>query len=388
MAPRASVSPVLLVVLLLAATATAQIPTGCFYNSGLYECDYRFALPLDFDDFNPQPQRLTIYNIDGAIDSSSFVDFDKANSTTFDSNYDAEFTLTCLAGGGEMALDSTSFLNMGFYKSYQINNCVFQTLPTRAFKNFGNPNYFGISGGSIGTVSSNALGGFFVRIDATSVDPKGELSLTNLELPGRVFPTGFLSTQVSLTKLTVDGSDLDTVPSDFLSLMPNLTTLVLDNNPFTALPSGLFTGVSGLTSLSFANVQWECSCADLWWLTEVADNGMIINSEVICQSPTSYVGTRAQSYYTSVCDTGLNCEGGSLPAINLGGVTCLTYLQLFVYILALIAFVGVSMATACWVHTRRQINRMDEGGPAARKGGNRVANRGRAPPPGIRGGWA
>merc|ERR1711974_107951 len=97
------------------------------------------------------------------------------------------------------------------------------------------------------------------------------------------------------------------------------------------------------------------------------------------------------------------CDGGKLPALNLGGVTCLTYLQLAIYVMAIIAFVGVTLALVCHVHTKRQLQRMEEGGPAQRKagggggGGNRVANRGRQPgrqpppPPGgmgRMGGWA
>ena len=62
---------------------------------------------------------------------------------------------------------------MDFYKNFQITNCDIQNLVTRSFRNFNELNYFGIHGGQVQTVSSNALGSFKVRIDSTSVDPRG-----------------------------------------------------------------------------------------------------------------------------------------------------------------------------------------------------------------------
>lgn len=385
----------ILLVLGLLASASAQIPTGCYYTSGVFECDYRFALPLTLADFDPQPQRLTIYNIDGDMQQSDFNNFNLINETQFDANYDASLQLTCMAGGGIMGISSASgsFQNFDVYKNVQITNCRIQNLPSSAFSNFGDLNYFGISGGQLDVVNSGALDGFVVKQDSASVDPKGELSLVDIDFPSNTFPTGFLTAQVSVSKLVLDGVDIAAVPVDLISLMPNLTSLNLDNNGFYELPEGMFTGVTGLSVLSFENVGWHCSCTSLWWLTYIQENAMIISSETICSTPTS--GTRVASYYVDVCDAGLNCDGGSLPAMNLAGVTCLTYLQVVIYGLAIIGFVGSSLALGCWLHTKRQIDRMDPGGPAPRKN-NRVSNnrggggRGgrREPPPGIRGGWA
>jgi len=397
----------LLLATLLAVTSAqpASSPSGCTYTSdGVYECDFGVSSSLNYASFELDypPQRLYVYNINGQISSSSFTNFNQYNESRYDSNYDATLELVCEAPSGTLTIATSAFTDMDFYKNFQITNCDIQNLVTRSFRNFNELNYFGIHGGQVQTVSSNALGSFKVRIDSTSVDPRGELSIVNVDfVGGNPFINQFLDEQTAVTKLTLQNCDMDEVPVGLITLMSNITTLDLSNNPFTELTTGMFTGVHGITSLVVANVPWQCSCSSLWWLTYVTENGMSIDSEVICASPSTYSGQRAQSYFTEVCTGGLQCDGGKLPALNLGGVTCLTYLQLGIYVMAIVAFVGVALALACHVHTKRQLQRMEEGGPAQRKagggGGNRVANRGanrgRQPPPppggmGRMGGWA
>merc|ERR1712154_746076 len=82
-----------------------------------------------------------------------------------------------------------------------------------------------------------------------------------------------------------------------------------------SIPNNMFTGVNGITRVSFENVPFACSCDSLWWLEYFEENGMIIDSETICQTPSSYVGQREQSYHAAVCDQGIKCDGGTLPAL-------------------------------------------------------------------------
>lgn len=391
---------VVLLLLMTPTPVTSQTPpAGCFYTSATphtYECDLRFAKPINYNNFQSsyRPQHLIVYNVDEQVDSTSFTNFNSWSSGHWDSNYDATLEITCLAGGGKLEFNTgsnTAFSQMsGIYRNFQVTNCIIPELPTNAFTNLGTLNYLGISGGAIwAPINADALGGVVVRKDTSAVTPKGELALVDVDFPSNTFPTGFIASQVSLNKLTVQGSDLSTVPSDLISLMTNLTALDLDHNDFTSIPNNMFTGVNGITRVSFENVPFACSCDSLWWLEYFEENGMIIDSETICQTPSSYVGQRVQSYHAEVCDQGLKCDGGTLPAINLGGVTCLTYLQLFVYVLAIIAFIGVNVGIGLWMKTRREVNNNDDGKDMGKgRGGNRVANRGRAPPPGVRGGWA
>ncbi|GFO08277.1 ubx domain-containing protein 10-like [Plakobranchus ocellatus] len=99
------------------------------------------------------------------------------NSTDFDSNYDASLTLSCLQGGGVMELTSASFDGMDIYMNVEITNCEIPVLPSRAFSNFGEVNYFGIQGGKMSAVQGNAFTGFTVRRNPNSVNPRGKCSL-------------------------------------------------------------------------------------------------------------------------------------------------------------------------------------------------------------------
>jgi len=386
---------------LLPVLVTSQTPpTGCFYTSATphtYECDYRFAAPLSYNSFQSsyRPQHLILYNIDGQIDSTTLTNFNSHSSGHWDSNYDSTFQMTCIAGGGKLEFNTgsnTAFQGMAtVYRNVQITNCIIPELPSNAFGSFEMLNYLGISGGEIRQPHhADSLAGVVIQKDKAAVEPKGELSLVDVEFPGtNALPTGYVSPQTVLTKLTIQGSGLSTVPADLITLMTNLTSLNLDHNTFTSIPNNMFQGVNGITRVSFDNIPFACSCENLWWLEYFEDNGMIIDSETICETPSSYIGQRIQSYNDAVCDKGLKCEGGSLPALNLGGVTCLTYLQLFVYVLAIIAFIGVNVGIGLWMKTRREVNNNDDGASMGKgRGGNRVANRGRAPPPGARSGWA
>ncbi|RUS83172.1 hypothetical protein EGW08_009072 [Elysia chlorotica] len=378
-------------------TVLAQtIPSGCLYENGIFKCDYRFCTPLEPSMFDPSPQRLVIYNIDGGMNVSMFPSWNTMNNTGFDSNYDASLSLSCLQGGGLMELTSASFDGMDIWQNVDITNCEIPSLPSRAFSNFGTLNYFGIQGGKVDDVQANALTGLTVRRDPNSVSPSGELSIIDVEFPDDTFPVAFLSSQESVSTLTIHRAGLASVPSDFLSHMVNLTTLSLDNNEFTELPDTLFNNLKALTTLNAGGIHWDCTCEKLWWIEYVATHGMRITSEMLCYTPLSYYGQRTTIYYTNSCSKGLVCDDGSLPAVNLGDVTCLTYLQIFIYTLAVLGFMGMSAVGGCWLHTRRQLKRNGAGGGGGGgKSGftprrNRVAGApggGRAAPPGTKAGW-
>ncbi|GFO08278.1 hypothetical protein PoB_003478300 [Plakobranchus ocellatus] len=369
-----AVVALLLVTLHLDKAASTTIPSGCLYSSGVFTCDYRFCTPLEPSMFDPAPQRLVIYNIDGGMNASLFPSWNTMNSTDFDSNYDASLTLSCLQGGGLMELTSASF-DPGFQQLRRAK--------------------FGIQGGKMSAVQGNAFTGFTVRRNPNSVNPRGELSIIDVEFPSDTFPTGLLSSQASVTTLTLHKSGLNTVPADFLTHMTNLTTLSLDFNGFTELPSTLFAGLSALTTLNAGGIHWDCTCEKLWWIDYVAKHSMRITSEMLCYQPLSYYGQRTTMYHNNACGKGLQCDEGSLPAVNLGDVTCLTYLQIFIYTLAVLGFFGMSVVAGCWFQTRRQLKRNGAGGGGGGKGGgftprrNRVggAPGGRAAPPGTKAGW-
>ncbi|KAK3769345.1 hypothetical protein RRG08_015109 [Elysia crispata] len=324
---RASVAVFVLVIVLYSdVRVSAQtIPSGCLYDNGVFRCDYRFCTPLEPSMFDPTPQRLVIYNIDGGMNTSMFPSWNTMNNTGFDSNYDASLSLSCLQGGGLMELTSSAFDGMDIWQNVDITNCEIPTLPSRAFSNFGTLNYFGIQGGKIDAVQANAMTGLTVRRDPVSVSPRGELSIIDVEFPSSTFPASFLSSHESVTTLTIHKSGLSTVPADFLSHMVNLTTLSLDNNDFTELPDTLFNNLKALTTLNAGGIHWDCTCEKLWWIEYVATHGMRITSEMLCYTPLSYYGQRTTIYYTNACGKGLQCDDGSLP----GGLHLLNISNLY-----------------------------------------------------------
>jgi len=367
--------------------AAPVVPYGCSYSNGIYSCDWNWCFPLTGDGFDPPPQQLDIYNVDGAITDVSFVDFSLVNTTLFDSNYDASLSITCLMGGGSLELDVTSFTHMSFYKSVHIYNCNFDNIPISAFISLGSLNYFGISGGNILAAAPHALAGMNVERDFTSVDPKGELSLTNVAFTSGEFQTDFVEDQTDISVLTLDNVMISSIPNDLFSDMDRVTSLNLDNNNFTSLSRGVFSGMKALSLLSMRGVNWECSCPKLWWMEYSTKHGIRITSETICASPSSYTGRRAATFHDAICTSGLNCDGGNLPAMNLADVTCLTYLQLFIYIMAIVSFFGLLVLGYFWFKTRRQMAQGGGGPEAGNRRSSRVANQGRAKPPGIKGGW-
>lgn len=364
-------------------------PVGCSYASGVFTCDYRFVIPLDATAFSPEPQRLVIEEADGTFSNTDFLNFDQVNKTAFDINSPAELTIICITGGGGlMSLDATSFEGMAYFQEIRIINCEFTAVAANAFQNFGAVNHFSFEGGNMDSIDADALVGLNVERDTTLPTPKGTFAMIDVDLVPGGLPTGFFSNMTHANEIILSNSRLYSIDPSLFSTTALARKINLDNNPFTYIPDNIFASVTALGQVSMAGIQWECTCNNLWFLDHFEDNSILFTSAATCTIPSSHYGKTVYAYYNDVCDSGLDCDGGDMPAVNLGGVTCLTVLQIVIYIFAIFGFFGAGAALAIAIHTKRQIGGAGGAPGAARPGGgpkrgagNRVSQR---PPNGTR----
>ncbi|XP_076472243.1 uncharacterized protein LOC143301740 [Babylonia areolata] len=345
----------------------AQItkPAGCTHNSGVFTCDFRFVSPLDATGFDPPPQRLVMEEVDGNFFSSHMVNFNQVDQTKFDINYPAELTIICITGGGGvLQLDATSFTGMAFYNEIRIINCDFTSISASAFAAFGVVNHFSLEGGTVNSIDANAFLGLNVIKDTSLPTPKGSFAMIDVDVVSAGLPSGIFSNMTEANEIILSNSRLFTIDLDLFSAATKVTKITLDHNTFTSLPDNLFTGLTALGQVSLSGVPWECTCNNLWFLSHFQDNSIQLVSPSTCTLPSTYF------------------------AVDLGGVTCLTVLQLVIYIFAIIGFFGGMAALAIAIQTKRQVGGAGglngpakPGGGPKRGAGNRVSQR---PPAGTR----
>nr|KAG5702483.1 hypothetical protein BaRGS_015115 [Batillaria attramentaria] len=282
----------------------------------------------------------------GTFGASDFLNFNSVNTSSFDINYPAELTIQCQTGGGGlMTLAADSFTNLGYYNNIRIINCEFTAMPASSFANFGTVNYFSLEGGNMDNVDKDALLGLNVQKDSALPTPLGEFAMIDVDLVPGGLPAGFFSNLTQASAITISNSRLYTVPLDMFSTTTMVTKLTLDNNPFTYIPDNIFGSMPALGQVSMAGINWECTCNNLWWRDYVNSNGISFISPSTCTLPTSFY------------------------AVDFGGVTCLTALQITIYVFAILGFFGAGAALGLAIHTKRQIG--GAGGAGAKPGGMR-----------------
>ncbi|KAH3777832.1 hypothetical protein DPMN_179280 [Dreissena polymorpha] len=148
----------------VAAARSITAPAQCAHvTDAEFTCDYSAMdageRPIDFTAFDPKPQQLHVtvngivpYIGDTQMFSSAFSGIDTA---TFDSNDPASLTLDCGWSGG-IFLSSGAFANMSHVQHFSIRNCGLYNIPSEAFKELGNLDYFKIENGKIDEVNINA----------------------------------------------------------------------------------------------------------------------------------------------------------------------------------------------------------------------------------------
>jgi len=137
-------------------------PTGCTLDetdasTGIYKCDMTSVTPpLAMSSFSsPNAQRLKLYNVNGNF-VNKFSGFGSYDSSTQDTNYAASLEIECTSSG-TLTLTSASFTDMSHIQVFKITNCAIAAIPSSAFSQFTNLDYFLISGGTIAGLDAGSL---------------------------------------------------------------------------------------------------------------------------------------------------------------------------------------------------------------------------------------
>ena len=189
------------------------MPTGCTYDSGMFECDYSTLdsngdIPVPAADFSPIPQRLRLINLPSSLTSSIFdSDFAALSTSDYDTNYPATLELKCGNSNSTMSISSPFLDNMGHVQDFRIINCHLGNVPSGAFAELGTLDRFSIENGSIASMNSGLLTGVTIKKDpgASPTFPihRGEFAMRHTKLSGSL-PADFLSGQTYIHTVILD----------------------------------------------------------------------------------------------------------------------------------------------------------------------------------------
>ena len=212
----------LLVIAFILSCLTSSIhgqtmPTGCTYDSGMFECDYDSLdgngdIPIPAADFSPIPQRLRLINLPSTLTTPIFdSDFASLATSDYDTNYPATLELKCdnYNSTGSVSIASPFLDNMGHIKDFRLINCHLGNVPSGAFAELGTVDRFSIENGSISSMNSGFLQGVTIRKDQTASPTypthNGEFAMKHTKISGSL-PADFLSGQSDIHTVILDVS--------------------------------------------------------------------------------------------------------------------------------------------------------------------------------------
>ncbi|XP_041377286.1 uncharacterized protein LOC121389702 [Gigantopelta aegis] len=263
-----------------------NVPPGCSYASDIFTCNYRFALPLDANLFDPKPQRLKIIEINGLISSADLINFDTMMVMTFNPLYAASLEIRCTQGGGGiLTFTQTSFSGFGWVKEVMVVDCEFTHIPEGAFTNFGSLNSLRFEGGNIDNLHSGALKGMNLVKDFGAPVPKGEFIMINTKLVAGGIPVSLFANSGNVTSIKLCNTRIRVLQANVFSGLSKLAYLALSDNTFTYLKAGVFHSGLALVSIEMAHIDWLCSCSNLWFMRFADSNNIKLSGEIFCALP-------------------------------------------------------------------------------------------------------
>ena len=266
------------------------VPFGCSYASSIFTCDFRFALPLDASLFDPKPQQLKIIETNGLISSADLINFGLMSMMTFDSMYAASLEIRCSLGGGILTFTSTSFLGFDWVQELTIVDCEFTNIPERAFANFVSLNTLLFEGGTIDVLHPEALKDLNIAKDFKAPEPRGQVAMINTKLIAGRLPAMFFANSRNLTSVKLCNIRIRVLQLDLFSGLSNLAYITLSDNPFTYLKDGTFHSSLPLGRIDVANIDWFCSCSNLWFIRFADTNKIQLSGEMLCALPNEWKG--------------------------------------------------------------------------------------------------
>ena len=202
-------------ILLLPEVHGQIMPSGCTYDSGMFECDYSSLLgsggiPLQASLFDPIPQRLRLTNLPSSLSSAIFdSDFASLVPADYDENYPATLELKCTNSSQTTTVASPFLEYMSHIQDFRIINCALGSVPAGAFAELGNLDRFSIENGSISTIDTNMLAGVYISRNMSAYPKypihRGEFTIRHTKLSGSL-PAGLFSNQAELRTVVLDVS--------------------------------------------------------------------------------------------------------------------------------------------------------------------------------------
>ena len=205
----------LLLICMTTEVRCQTMPTGCTYDSGMFECDYSILnangdIPVPALAFAPIPQRLRLINLPSDLSASIFDgDFSNLTPADYDTNFPATLELKCTNTTQTTTVASPFLDNMGHVQDFRIINCALGNIPAGAFAELGSLDRFSIENGSISSMHAGMLNGVSITKDL-SASPgfplhRGEFSIKHTKLTGSL-PADLLSSQTDLVTVILDVS--------------------------------------------------------------------------------------------------------------------------------------------------------------------------------------
>ncbi|KAL4221377.1 Toll-like receptor 7 [Mactra antiquata] len=349
------------------------MPTGCTYDSGLYECDYstlssNSLIPLEASRFSPIAQRLKLIGLPSALNSAVFhTDFASLDENNYDTNYPASLELECELGDS-LDVASGFLANMGHLMDFKITNCALGNIPANAFSELGTLDKFMIENGTITSIDGDLLSGITIvrNTSASPAFPKhhGAFIIKNAKLDtSSTIPTNLFTGQTGLYEVVLRNMNLSSIDAALFGsgTCVNIRYLDLSDNSISDYPSSLFSNLKNLGVITMYGQDIACSCSSLWFMDHANTNYLTLDGDIICTS----TGKLAWEYYHSNCvEEVVECDGG----LALAGA-CLTPIDLTGFSLGFIAFVLGWVVLGLTIHTKKQMGQSKGKGGAGKKPG-------------------
>lgn len=288
---------IFLVLILSSLHLGAFNPTGCTYEAStvLYTCSARlWSLPLNYNQFTVQPQRLLIKDVAGELPGTAptgptFAGFSAINTATFDKRFSPSLTIVCYANA-LLIITKAAFTDLGWVEEMKIIDCDIASLPTGVFEHIGDVNSFVITGGSISNMFAESFKGLNVRKMASAPTPKGEFIIRNSKITSGQLASGVLYSLNNASVVKLDNIFLTSISKTIFSGVKKLEKISLSTNNVSSLGNNLFAGLSSLSHVIIRNTNWHCTCETLWFIPYTKNNNISLDGDIVCSSPSTYTG--------------------------------------------------------------------------------------------------
>lgn len=85
--------------------------------------------------------------------------------------------------------------------------------------------------------------------------------------------------------------------SDLFKYNPHIRLLDLSDNLFSKIPAGCFDHQHGISELTLYNIEWECTCDNLWWIQHIVSGNITAHSDMMCNNQQGTSTIRIEAYY-------------------------------------------------------------------------------------------